>query len=215
MPGTPATSPRFGIARYADADVASFSAQVNAITDGFDAGAAKLAPAVSALPSSPVDGDEFFFVADVANGVVWRFRYRAASTSAHKWEFVGGADLLSGPVSGHFGAHNTGNTGSAGPAAITVPLAGDYDAMVTGGVTLLAGAELENTWTPGVTPPLSGMNYAAVGTETEIVMPICERHRFTNVAASGTIQVVYDNLNGTGTANIDAVQMYVRPIRVG
>ena len=41
MPGSPPTSPRFGVARYADTDTASFSAQVNAITDGFDARAAK------------------------------------------------------------------------------------------------------------------------------------------------------------------------------
>lgn len=41
MPGTPAQSPRFDIPRYADTDAASFSAQVNAITDGFDAAVAK------------------------------------------------------------------------------------------------------------------------------------------------------------------------------
>lgn len=42
MPGTPPNSPNFDIPRYSDSDNASFSAQVNAITDGFDANAANL-----------------------------------------------------------------------------------------------------------------------------------------------------------------------------
>lgn len=41
MPGTPPTSPNFGIPRPADGDVASFSSQVNAVIDGFDANAEK------------------------------------------------------------------------------------------------------------------------------------------------------------------------------
>jgi len=41
MPGTPPTSPRFGVSRYADTDEAEFSAQTNAITDGFDAAVAR------------------------------------------------------------------------------------------------------------------------------------------------------------------------------
>ena len=45
-------------------------------------------------PASPIDGDEWVFPADAAAGVQWRFRYRAASASAYKWEFVGGASLV-------------------------------------------------------------------------------------------------------------------------
>lgn len=42
-------------------------------------------------PASPKDGQIWTYLADAAGGVLWTFRYRAASTSAFKWEFVGGA----------------------------------------------------------------------------------------------------------------------------
>jgi hypothetical protein len=37
---------------------------------------------VTALPATPVDGQECHFVADATNGVVWHMKYRAADTSA-------------------------------------------------------------------------------------------------------------------------------------
>lgn len=44
------------------------------------------------LPASPVDGQEHVLVDSVTNpSYQWRFRYNAQSTSAYKWEFVGGA----------------------------------------------------------------------------------------------------------------------------
>ena len=43
------------------------------------------------LPASPVDGQEAILVDSVTNpSYQWRFRYNAGSTSAYKWEFVGG-----------------------------------------------------------------------------------------------------------------------------
>jgi microcystin-dependent protein len=41
MPGTPPSSPNFGVPRYSDGDTASFSVQVNGVTDVFDANAVK------------------------------------------------------------------------------------------------------------------------------------------------------------------------------
>src|SRR4051794_15998509 len=51
---------------------------------------------VSALPSSPSDGQVVNYLADGTNGIVWRLRYRAASGSAYKWEYVGGGFLRVG-----------------------------------------------------------------------------------------------------------------------
>ena len=48
---------------------------------------------MTALPASPADAQEIAFLVDAANGIVWRFRYRAASTSPYRWEFTGGAPL--------------------------------------------------------------------------------------------------------------------------
>lgn len=52
-------------------------------------------PVVSALPANPVDGQVINYLASAELGVIWQFRYREASTSAHKWEFVGGGWLWS------------------------------------------------------------------------------------------------------------------------
>src|SRR4029077_14378258 len=50
---------------------------------------------VTSLPSSPTDGQLIDFLVDATNGVIWRFRYRGASPSALKWEFVGGSPYVS------------------------------------------------------------------------------------------------------------------------
>lgn len=48
----------------------------------------------TALPGSPVDGQEFILVDNTANpSYQWRFRYNAGSQSAYKWEFVGGSSF--------------------------------------------------------------------------------------------------------------------------
>jgi hypothetical protein len=82
---------------------------------------------VTSLPAGPVDGQEVYYLADGTNGVVWHLRYRAASASAYKWEFVGGPPLAA------VGSDTLDTTASTTPVdlsplvAVTVPLAGDYD----------------------------------------------------------------------------------------
>ncbi len=81
---------------------------------------------VSALPGSPVDGQEVYYKADATNGVIWHLRYNAGSASTYKWEYLGGAPLSSyvatseGTTSTTYAALPT-----AGPS-ITVPNEGDY-----------------------------------------------------------------------------------------
>ena len=84
---------------------------------------------VTSLPSSPVDGQIIDYVADSTNGVVWRFRYRSASASAYKWEFIGGGQLDS-YVAAQQSTSSTTTISLSGPS-VTVPFAGDY--LVTGG----------------------------------------------------------------------------------
>ncbi len=85
-------------------------------------------PLVTALPTTPQDGQVVDYLADATNGVIWRLRYRAAATGAYKWEVIGGAPLFAandtaGTMTGTSYADPT--TGGAGPS-VTVPLAGDY-----------------------------------------------------------------------------------------
>src|SRR5262245_9498436 len=78
-------------------------------------------------PASPADGDEWILPADATNGVMWQFRYRAASASAYKWEFIGGPPLVIYIVT----TETTTTTGAwvdlttVGPA-FTAPRGGDY-----------------------------------------------------------------------------------------
>lgn len=82
---------------------------------------------VTSLPSSPVDGQEIYYAADATNGVIWHLRYRAASSSSYKWEFVGGS-----PIERTAAGQNLPNNTSEWIDATTVgpkydvALAGDY-----------------------------------------------------------------------------------------
>lgn len=83
-------------------------------------------PTVAALPSSPYDGQEIIYVADATNGIVWRFRYRAASGAGTKWEFVGGTALTAYLITDtQWAASPSYVTSNA--LILTVPLAGNYD----------------------------------------------------------------------------------------
>lgn len=93
------------------------------------------APLVTSLPSNAIDGQEVRYLVDNTNGIVWNFRYRAGSSSAYKWEFIGGRPLSVGTP------YSTESTASAsyvdlasGPQ-ISIPLAGDYDIMIQGNMT--------------------------------------------------------------------------------
>lgn len=84
-------------------------------------------PAVSSLPVAPVDGQVIDYIADAALGVVWRLRYRLASASALKWEFVGGSELRATTDADEATAvaHNVYQALATG-VSVTVPLLGDY-----------------------------------------------------------------------------------------
>jgi len=82
---------------------------------------------VTSLPTGPVDGQEIYFQADPANGVVWNLRYNAASASIYKWEFLGGSSLYNYVNASESISGTTYiNMPTVGPS-VTVPLAGDYD----------------------------------------------------------------------------------------
>jgi hypothetical protein len=87
----------------------------------------------TALPSSPGDGESFYYIANATSGTVWHLRYRSAATGSYKWEFVGGSQLISTVFANENRANSAyGDLATSGPS-ITVPLAGDY--IVTIGFT--------------------------------------------------------------------------------
>jgi hypothetical protein len=97
------------------------------------------APEVTSLPTTPVDQQECVYIVDATAGLKWRFRYRAASASAYKWEAVGAGPLINEVLSSSAGTPPAtyGDLSNVGPQ-ITLPLAGDY--LVSHGANLVAGA---------------------------------------------------------------------------
>jgi Carbohydrate-binding module family 5/12 len=78
------------------------------------------------LPSAPFDGQEAILVDSLTNpSYQWRLRYNAGSSSAYKWEFVGGAPLASEKTGIVMDMASTAWVGVAVPS-LTVPRAGEY-----------------------------------------------------------------------------------------
>lgn len=80
---------------------------------------------VTALPASANDGDEVYYQADAANSIVWHLRYNAGSASAYKWEFLGGAAMISEDATGGTTASTTYVDVGTAPQ-VTVLRAGQY-----------------------------------------------------------------------------------------
>lgn len=75
---------------------------------------------------TPEDGDEVYLEVDATNGIYWHLRYRSASASAYKWEFLGGAPMTSEvATSESTSSASYTDLATAGPT-VTVPRAGDY-----------------------------------------------------------------------------------------
>ena len=107
-------------------DIELDTESVSAYSSGFLGGPSR----VLALPVSPTDGQECYYVADAVNGIIWHLRYNAGSASAYKWEVIGGTPLFNEIVTS--ATENMTNTAvysavtTPGPS-LTLPLAGDYD----------------------------------------------------------------------------------------
>lgn len=81
----------------------------------------------TSLPASPVDGQMAILVDSVTNpSYQWVFRYNSGSTSAYKWEFVGGNDLYAEVAGTDTTTSTTSVNLSAGPTLPALPRAGDW-----------------------------------------------------------------------------------------
>ena len=98
-----------------------------AVVDWVPLGGVGSLPYATSLPASPVDGQEAVLVDSVTNPAwIWKFRFNAQSIHSHKWEFVGGTDMSSGPQ-GDVQYPGTAHTPWAGGPGFNAPRAGDYD----------------------------------------------------------------------------------------
>ena len=136
-------------------------------------------PIYTSLPSSPADGQEIRFLADATNGIVWNLRYRLASSSPYKWEFIGGNPLVSG-IAAQVGP-SSANAYSYVPgtdAQITIPLAGEYLIEVscscrTSGA--VAGDIIQMGWvrTTAPTSLVAGVDLTVIAANYRTAMVAC------------------------------------------
>lgn len=64
-------------------------------------------------PVSPIDGEEAVML--LTNGLEWKFKYNATSSSPYKWEFAGGSELTA-----------SGGPGVGTVTTLTLPADGDF-----------------------------------------------------------------------------------------
>jgi hypothetical protein len=99
-----------------------------ASTLNFEAIGAQLPVYAERLPDTPRDGQEIYYAADAANGVIWHLRYRSAASGSYKWDFLGGPPLFA-EVTPDQNLKSTSYAALGGPS-VTIPLAGDFDVEI-------------------------------------------------------------------------------------
>lgn len=83
------------------------------------------------FPVSPIDGQEAILVDSVTNPTYqWRFRYNAGSSSAYKWEYIGGVAATSiVETAESVSSTSYGDIATIGPQFV-VPRSGEYEVML-------------------------------------------------------------------------------------
>jgi len=83
------------------------------------------------LPTNPVDGQEAILVDSVTNpSYQWKFRYNAGSTSAYKWEFIGGTSVYAEITTSETTTATVYSALTTAGPTITLPRAGDYEVEI-------------------------------------------------------------------------------------
>jgi hypothetical protein len=175
-------------------------------------------PLVTTLPGSPTDGQMCYFLADATHGVVWTLRYRAASTSTYKWEFVGGAGLESFVAASESTSSTTyTDLATVGPSVTipTLPNGGDFD--VTFGASVATSGSTPALWTVGLAVggtvtysdffAFSGPNAGTDGAS------LSKTFRLAGVSGATLMKLQY-KISGAA-ASFDDRFLQVTPVRVG
>jgi hypothetical protein len=166
------------------------------------------------LPASPVDGQEAILVDSLTNpSYRWRLRYNAGSTSAYKWEFIGGTPAVSEVLTNEsVNSASYVDLTTPGPQ-FTVPRAGDYLYAMTAQIfgTAANAAGVLGLKVGAATP--AGDDTAIVTSATANAQLTTTKNRLlTGVAASSLLKIQYST--GGGTANFLRRVLTVQPVRV-
>lgn len=173
-----------------------------------------LEPPVTSLPATPQDGQVITYTADATNGISWLLRYRAASASAYKWEFVGGPPLFAEVTADETTASTSyTNLATTGPT-VTVPLAGDYDVQIAHACYFTAGSgQMLSSYAIGVTAAVDADSAITASGGTGFTDSASRKRRKTALAAATALQMKYRVTAGTGSFNRRWIEAL--PVRVG
>jgi|SRR5215831_4125922 len=165
------------------------------------------------LPASPVDGQEAILVDSVTNPTCqWRFRWNAGSSSAYKWEFVGGhpscQDLYADVIV------TNAWTVMASPQ-FTVPRAGVYRARAyaqqvasgTGGGTIF-------TFGAGLTTDANGGTYTANAANAAASSALGLSPAMTSITCAAGNTICIWAHGGASGVHYYCRSLEVQPIRV-
>lgn len=168
------------------------------------------------LPENPFDGQ----IADVQieEGINWRFRYNAGSSSSKKWEFQFGPPLYNEvtPSDNIASAAYVAFSPNPGPV-LTVPLAGDYYVDIGARIiSPVAGSDTFFSYTIGATAAVDddGINSrqsdAASGHN---IRSHYQRRRRKNDLTAGVV-LTGQGKNSASSASIGTRWFSLQPIRV-
>lgn len=166
----------------------------------------------TSLPGSPVDGEEYSYLADDANGVIWRFKYRSASASSFKWEFIGGPPkLIEVTTSETTNSSSYADLATVGPD-YTTPLAGDW--LITISATASQSTGNNPRWMSfAVGGTAASDDDCTSGFRSERVAMPDRTSLKTSVAASTLIRCKYKTA-GADVGTFSFRRLMVRPVRV-
>jgi hypothetical protein len=165
------------------------------------------------LPGSPIDGQQAILVDSVTNPTYqWQFRYNAGSSSAYKWEFIGGTPITA-EVTGTDTSTSTTYTLLANGPSVVLPRAGDWLVEIE--------AVISNT-NAGTTNYLNAGDSAIAA--NIVLSPAFSQPSPANYWNSvhlkgiarglGAITLYAKVLTNGGTASYQARRLIVQPVRV-
>lgn len=182
-------------------------------------------PVVTALPSSPYDGQEIYFQNSTmaASGIFWHLRYDASLSWTFRWVFLGGGALYADGSKRSWNDRSTPNNTAnqyLDPTApqIRIPLAGTYDVEgsvvgVTNNTIAAPGFFLGRTTSTDANWP-GGEAVTSVGAGGVNTYPMSGRNRI-DYSANDLAAMWYTNANVGGAVSFYNARMIIRPHRVG
>jgi hypothetical protein len=170
----------------------------------------------TSLPASPVDGQEAVLVDSIVNPTYqWRFRYNAGSSSAYKWEFVGGSPAINEVLPQENTLSNVYvDLATVGPQ-LTAPRAGEY-VIAYGAMTMEGASGQYAILSPKLgAAAVSGNDYiatySAAGGATEAAISRSIRR---TLAAGDLVKLQYQTTLATINAYFRFRWLTLVPVRV-